>query len=89
MAPDDLGERRQVNHTPTIALSIAAILLLIVGALSYRDFVRTSLEKEFAEKEARMMQRQGYNGNVMPDQSAGQVRSFRGSCSLICKAGHQ
>jgi len=72
MAPDDLGERRQVNHTPTIALSIAAILLLIVGALSYRDFVRTSLEKEFAEKEARMMQRQGYNGNVMPDQSAGQ-----------------
>jgi len=68
MGPDDIGERRQVNHTPTIALSIAAILLLIVGALSYRDFVRTSLEKEFAEKEARLMQRQGYYGNLTPGQ---------------------
>jgi len=66
MGPDDIGERRQVNHTPTIALSIAAILLLIVGALSYRDFVRTSLEKEFAEKEARLMQRQGPHGNIDP-----------------------
>lgn len=49
-----------MNHTPTIALSIAAILLLIVGALSYRDFLRDNFEKEFAEKEARLMQRQGY-----------------------------
>ena len=72
MSPDDIVERRQVNHTPTIALSIAAILLLIVGALSYRDFVRTSLEKEFAEKEARMMQRQGYYENVVPGQLPGQ-----------------
>jgi hypothetical protein len=68
MVPDEIGERRQVNHTPTIALSIAAILLLIVGALSYRDFVRTSLEKEFAEKEARLMQRQGYYGTIAPGQ---------------------
>lgn len=73
MVPDDISERRQVNHTPTIALSIAAILLLIVGALSYRDFVRTSLEKEFAEKEARMMQRQGYYGNAMPGQAGDQA----------------
>jgi len=70
MGPDEISERRQVNHTPTIALSIAAILLLIVGALSYRDFVRTSLEKEFAEKEARLMQRQGYYGNITPAQQA-------------------
>jgi len=72
MGPDDIGERRQVNHTPTIALSIAAVLFLIVGALSYRDFVRSSLEKEFAEKEARLMQRQGIYGNVAPAQQ-GQV----------------
>lgn len=68
MGPDDIGERRAVNNTPTIALSIAAILLLIVGALSYRDYVRTSLEKEFAEKENRLMQRQGYYGNATPGQ---------------------
>lgn len=72
MGPDDIGERRQVNHTPTIAISIAAILFLIVAALSYRDFVRNSLEKEFAEKEARLMQRQGGYGNVAPAQQAPQ-----------------
>jgi hypothetical protein len=72
MGPDDIGERRPVNHTPTIALSIAAILFLIVGALSYRDFVRSSLEKEFAEKEARLMQRQGGYGNVTPGQQVPQ-----------------
>lgn len=53
---------------PTIALSVAAVLFLIVGALSYRDFVRTSLEKEFAEKEERLIQRQGYYGNAVPGQ---------------------
>lgn len=74
MGPDDIGERRQVNHTPTIALSIAAILLLIVGALSYRDYLRTSFEKEFAEKEARLMQRQGYPASPQALQGApGQV----------------
>lgn len=60
MGPDDFAEKKQVNHTPTIALAVAAILLLIVGALSYRDFVRTRFEKEFAEKEEQMMQRIGY-----------------------------
>ena len=77
MGPDDIGERRQVNHTPTIALSIAAILLLIVGALSYRDYLRTSFEKEFAEKEARLMQRQGHpvpaQAAQLPQGSQGQV----------------
>lgn len=74
MGPDDIGERRQVNHTPTIAISIAAILFLIVAALSYRDFVRNSLEKEFAEKEARLMQRQGGYGNLTPAQQALQAQ---------------
>ncbi|MDF1738982.1 MAG: hypothetical protein P1U86_07470 [Verrucomicrobiales bacterium] len=49
-----------MNHTPMIALGAAAVLLLIVCAMSYRDYVRTSLEKEFAEKEQRLMQRNGY-----------------------------
>lgn len=78
MGPDDIGERRPVNHTPTIALSIAAILFLIVGALSYRDFVRSSLEKEFAEKEARLMQRQGGYGNVATGQQAPQGQPVQG-----------
>lgn len=67
-----------MNHTPTIALSIAAILFLIVGALSYRDFVRSSLEKEFAEKEARLMQRQGGYGNVAPGQQVPQGQPVQG-----------
>ncbi len=60
MAPEEIGERRPVNHTPSIALAIAALLLLVVGALSYRDFVRSSLEKEYAEKERQLMMRHGY-----------------------------
>ncbi len=79
MGPDDIGERRQVNHTPTIALSIAAILLLIVGALSYRDYLRTSFEKEFAEKEARLMQRQGY---PVPPQAAPMSQGAQGQAYL-------
>ena len=58
--PDVIGERRTANHTPTIALGLAAVLLLVVGALSYRDSVRSSLEKEYAEREATLMQRMGY-----------------------------
>ncbi len=69
MAPDEIGERRQVNHTPTIALTIAAVLLLIVGALSYRDFVRSSLEKEYAEKERQLLIRHGYQVPVIQGQA--------------------
>ncbi len=64
IGPDDIGERRPASHTPSIALAIAATLLLVVGALSYRDFVRSSLEKEYAEKEDRLMQRLGLPGTV-------------------------
>ena len=70
MDHEDLGERRQVNHTPTIALGIAALLLLIVGAMSYRDFVRTSYEKEYAEKERQLLARHGYQ--VAPFTTNGQ-----------------
>lgn len=59
IGPDDIGEGKSANHTPTIALSIAAVLLLAVGALSYKDVLRTKLEKEYAEKEARLMERFG------------------------------
>lgn len=60
MGTEDLGERRQINHTPTIALGTAAFLLLLVGALSYRDYVKSNLEKEYAEKERELMLRHGY-----------------------------
>ena len=70
MEHEDLGERRQGNHTPTIALGIAALLLLIVGAMSYRDFVRTSYEKEYAEKERQLLARHGYQ--VAPFTTNGQ-----------------
>ncbi len=60
MGSEDMIERKPANNTPTIALGIAAVLLLIVGAMSYKDFVRRSLEKEYAEKEKSMMERIGY-----------------------------
>jgi len=60
MGSEDMIERKPVNNTPTIALGIAAVLLLIVGAMSYKDYVRRSLEKEYAEKEKSMMERIGY-----------------------------
>lgn len=68
MAPEEFGEKKSVNHTPTIALTVAAVLLLIVGALSYRDYVRNSLEKEYAEKERMMMARHGYAVQPAPGQ---------------------
>ncbi len=67
IGPDDIiGERRSPNHTPIIAFGIAAALLLVVGALTYRDSVRSSLEKEFADKEERLMQRLGYPAAAAP-----------------------
>lgn len=73
IGPDDIGERRPANHTPSIALAIAATLLLVVGALSYRDYVRSSYEKEFAEKEDRLMQRLGLPSTA-PAQPAAQTQ---------------
>ncbi len=80
IGPDDIGERRQTSHTPSIALGLAAVLLLVVGALSYRDFVRSSLEKEYAEKEARLMQLHGVapppaGGVPAPAQPAGPIQT--------------
>lgn len=68
MGPEDFGETKKVNHTPTIALALAAVLLLIVGAMSWSDFQRKKLEKEFAEKESQMMQRFGYGNSMNPQQ---------------------
>ena len=68
MAPEEFEEKKSVNHTPTIVLTVAAVLLLIVGALSYRDYVRNSLEKEYAEKERMMMARHGYAVQPAPGQ---------------------
>lgn len=78
ISPDDIGERRPANHTATIALSIAAVLLLVVGAMSYRQYVRDTYEKEYAEKEARLMQLHGNApapAGALPAESAQAVSS--------------
>lgn len=59
IGPEEFGETKKVNHTPTIALGLAAILLLVVAAWSWSDVQRKKYEREFAEKEAAMMQRYG------------------------------
>lgn len=78
IGPDDIGERRPTSHTPSIALAVAATLLLVVGALSYRDFVRSSYEKEFAEKEERLMQHLGHAG-AAPGQPGAERASAQAS----------
>ncbi|MDF1850497.1 MAG: hypothetical protein P1U85_06685 [Verrucomicrobiales bacterium] len=60
MGTEDWEERRATNYTPTIALGIAGFLLLVVGAFTYREHVKNTLEKEYAEKERDLMLRHGY-----------------------------
>lgn len=83
IGPDDIGEPRQgnyrTNHTPTIALAAAAILLLVLTAIIYKDNVRSDLEKEFAEKERMMMQRNGY----IPAQPAQQQPLYNAQGQLV------
>lgn len=62
-----MGERRQVNHTPAIALGIAAVLLLIVGAMSYSDYVESEFEEEYKEKERQLLLRNGYQVAPIPN----------------------
>lgn len=62
---------------PTIALGLAALLLLVVGGLSYRDSVRSKLEKEYADKEARLLQRMNVPG--VPGTSAETTASRPGA----------
>jgi len=64
--PDVIGERKSSHPTPAIALGLAALLLLVVGGLSYRDSVRSNLEREYAEKEARLIQRLGGADPAIP-----------------------
>lgn len=64
--PEDFGERHPVNHTPTIALGIAALLLLVVGAMSYGDYVRKRYYKEYAKKEEQLIQRMQQLGYAPP-----------------------
>jgi len=78
MGPDDFGERKQRNHAPTIALVIAAVLLLVVGAMSYMDFVETKYQKKFAEKEQRLMENQGQVPDQMTQGAAGRQPSTPG-----------
>lgn len=62
-----MGERRQVNHTPAIALGIAAVLFLIVGAMSYSDYVESEFEKEYKEKERQLLLHNGYQVAPIPN----------------------
>jgi len=57
---DDLGERRPSNHTPTIALGVAGFLLLVVGALTYSDYVEGKYRREYDQKERDLLMRHGY-----------------------------
>jgi hypothetical protein len=67
MDSEEMGERRQVNHTPAIALGIAAVLLLIVGAMSYSDYVESEFEEEYKEKERQLLLRNGYQVAPIPN----------------------
>lgn len=60
MGTEDWEERRSANYTPTLALAVAGFLLLVVGAFTYREHVKNTLEKEYAEKERDLMVRHGY-----------------------------
>lgn len=60
MMDEDYGAPKSSNATPAIALGIAALLLLIVAAMTYRDAVREKYAQEYAEKERVLLERHGY-----------------------------
>lgn len=62
IGPDDINEQQTASRAPTIALTVAAVLLLAVGGFSYRDYVRSSIEKEFSEKEMALRKSLGLPG---------------------------
>lgn len=73
ISPDDIGERRsdaRTSHSPTTALVVAAVLILAVGFMSYREVLRSDLEKEYAQREERLMRLVGQGGAVPADPAA-------------------
>ena len=51
---EDFHETQKKNHTPTIVLVAAAVLLLIVGFISYRDYVNSRADKRVADSDRRI-----------------------------------
>ena len=77
---EDTHDVRPTNHTPTIALGVAALLLLIVGAMSYRDYVKKSVRKEVLQEQ--QLAQMGYppnsQGYVQQQQNGGNPGFYQG-----------
>lgn len=56
MIPDELNEKPSRPSTPIFVLGIAAVLLLVVGFISYRDYVNTMAERQLAQSDERIRQ---------------------------------
>ena len=65
---EEMTDAKPVNHTPAIALGVAALLLLVVAGMSYKDYVRNKYEKEFAEKEKTRMAGYGQPQQLITNQ---------------------
>lgn len=53
---DHMMDRRPSSNTPAIALTAAAVLLLVVGGISYKDYVDRGREKEVDEMKEQLKQ---------------------------------
>ena len=54
IGPEDFQETPKKNQTPVIVLAAAAVLLLIVGFISYRDYVHSRADQQRADSEKRI-----------------------------------
>lgn len=87
MGNEEYGERRQTNHTPAIALGVAAVLLLIVGAMSYSDYLEDRFEEEYQEKERQLLARHGYPAGVAPGLQQPGVAATAGTPQVPAQPG--
>lgn len=52
--PEDIHESPKPNYTPVLILGLAALLLMIVGFISYRDYVNHKADQRLAGSEERI-----------------------------------
>ena len=52
--PEDIHETPKPNYTPVLILGLAALLLMIVGFISYRDYVNHKADQRLAGSEERI-----------------------------------
>ena len=50
IGPEDIQQTPKPNYTPIIILGVAAVLLLIVGFISYRDYVNAKADEKVDSK---------------------------------------